>query len=146
MLGGGGIVPDVVVPTLVATKADKALQAALGAKVPQLRDAMVDYALSLKAARAVSSPGFVVTSAMRDERFRRLAARGIVLDRATYDAAAPLVTRALGSQITRYVFGARAEFARMLREDATMTKTLALLKGAKSPKALVERGSRAFAK
>ena len=146
VLGGGGIVPDVVVPTLVATTADKAIQAALGAKVPQLRDAMVDYALSLKASRAVSSPGFVVTPAMRDELFRRLAARGIVLDRATYDAAAPLVTRALGSQITRYVFGARAEFARTLREDATMTKALALLKGAGSPKALVERGSRAFAK
>jgi hypothetical protein len=37
------------------------------------------------------------------------------------------------------VFGARAEFARGLREDPTVTKALALLRGVGSPRALLER-------
>jgi hypothetical protein len=59
-----------------------------------------------------------------------------------YDSAAPLVTRALGSQITRYVFGPRAEFARSLREDPALAKSLELLHGVDSPRALLERGRR----
>jgi carboxyl-terminal processing protease len=140
VLGGGGIVPDVEVANAVATKADKALQAALGAKVPQFRDAMVDYALSLKSSGAIGSPDFVVTPAMRDALYRRLPARKIVVPRAVYDSAAPLVSRALGAQVTRFVFGPRAEFARGLRQDSTLAKALELLQGVDTPKALVERG------
>jgi carboxyl-terminal processing protease len=142
VLGGGGIVPDVEVAAPALTKADRALQTALGAKVPQFRDAMVQYALSLKASRGVSSPDFLVTPAMRDELYRRLQSRGVPLDRAVYDSAAPLVTRALTAQISRYVFGTRAEFARSLREDPTVTKALALLDGVQTPKTLLERARR----
>jgi carboxyl-terminal processing protease len=137
VLGGGGIVPDVEVAALTTSPADRALQAALGAKVPQFRDALVDYALSLKTSGAVRDPGFVVTPEMRDALYRRLQARGIVVSRAVYDSAAPLVTRALGSQISRYVFGPRAEAARSLREDPTMVKALGLLTGVTSPAQLL---------
>jgi carboxyl-terminal processing protease len=139
VLGGGGIVPDVEVAEAGASKADRALQAALGAKVPQFRDAMVDYALSLKATSAVPTLEFIVTPAMRDELFRRLQARNIVVPRAVYDSAAPLVTRVLGAQIARYVFGPRAEFARGLREDPALAKAIALLQGVTSQAALLER-------
>ena len=139
VLGGGGIVPDVEVATPAASRAERALQTALGARVPQFRDAMVDYALSLKGTGTVKSPDFTVTPAMRDALYQRLATRGITLDRATYDAAAPLVDRALGAQIARYVFGARAEFARSLRNDPTLTKALSLLQGVDSPAALLAR-------
>ncbi len=142
VLGGGGIVPDVEVASAVASKADKALQTALGAKIPQFRDAMVDYALSLKASRALTSPDFVVTPAMRSELYRRLQERGVVLSRTVYDSAAPLVMRALGVQVARYVFGPRAEFARTLKQDSTLAKALELLRGAASPKALVMAGRR----
>jgi carboxyl-terminal processing protease len=142
VLGGGGIVPDVEVATSIATKADKALQTALGAKVPQFRDAMVDYALSLKASGTITSPDFVVTPAMRDELYRRLRARGVTIGRVVYDSAAPLVTRALGTQVTRFVFGPRAEFARGLRQDQTLARALALLQGVDTPQTLVERGRR----
>src|SRR5690348_6777709 len=46
VLGGGGIVPDVEVAEPVLTREGRALQNALGTKVPQFRDAMVSYALS----------------------------------------------------------------------------------------------------
>lgn len=139
VLGGGGIVPDVEVATHVLTRAEKALQSALGAKVPQFRDAMVGYALSLKGTGAVTSRDFTVTPAMRDELYRRMTMRGITLDRAVYDAATPLVNRVLGGQIARYVFGPRAEFERSLRDDPTLAKGLSLLQGVSSPEALLAR-------
>ena len=139
VLGGGGIVPDVEVATPAASRAERALQAALGSKVPQFRDALVDYALALKGRGAVTARDFTVTPAMRDELYRRLGARGIVLDRATYDAAAPLVDRALGSQVARYVFGPGAAFERSLRNDPTLAKALALLQGVDSQSALLQR-------
>jgi carboxyl-terminal processing protease len=141
VLGGGGIVPDVEVAALAASKADRALQASLGAKVPQFRDAMVDYALSLKASGAVPSAEFAVTPAMRGELYRRLQSRGVAVPRAVYDSAAPLVTRALGAQIARYVFGPKAQTARGLREDATFTRALALLDGVHTSKELMARGA-----
>ncbi|MFL5606018.1 MAG: S41 family peptidase [Gemmatimonadaceae bacterium] len=140
VLGGGGIVPDVEVAGSAATKADKALQAALGAKVPQFRNTLVDYALTLKTSGSITSPDFVVTPAMRDELYQRLQARGVVVPRAVYDSAAPLVSRALGTQVTRFVFGQRAEFARGLRQDPTLAKALELLQGVDTPRALLERG------
>ena len=85
---------------------------------------------------------FVVTPAMRDELYRRLQSRNVSVPRAVYDSAAPLLTRALGSQIARYVFGPRAEAARSLREDPTLIKALELLQGVDSPKALLEKGRR----
>jgi len=139
VLGGGGIVPDVEVATPAASRAERALQTALGAKVPQFRDATVEYARSLKGTGVVNSPDFTVTPAMRDALYHRLARRGITLDRDTYDAAASLVDRALGAQIARYVFGARAEFARTLRNDPTLTKALSLLQGVDSPAGLLAR-------
>ncbi|NUP72501.1 MAG: S41 family peptidase [Gemmatimonadaceae bacterium] len=141
VLGGGGIVPDVEVAMLATTPADRALQTALGTKVAQFRDAMVDYALALKTSRAVASPDFAVTPAMRDELYRRLGARGIVVPRSVYDSATPLVNRALGAQIARYVFGPRAQTARSLREDATLARALALLDGVQTPQALLGRAT-----
>jgi carboxyl-terminal processing protease len=140
VLGGGGIVPDVEVASRTTTKAARQLQTALGDKVPKFRDALVDYALSLKASHAVTNPDFVVTPAMRDELYRRLQSRGIDVSRAVYDSAAPLVTQTLGGQIARYAFGNRTEFLRGLRDDPALTKAVALLDGVPSPKALIARG------
>lgn len=99
----------------------------------------MDYALALKGRGSIRARDFTVTPAMRDELYRRLGARGIVLDRATYDAAAALVDRALGTQVARYVFGSNAAFERSLRNDVTLTKALSLLQGADSPAALLAR-------
>jgi carboxyl-terminal processing protease len=139
VLGGGGIVPDVEVPKRVVTKHDKALQEALGAKTPKFRETVVDYAIALKGSRGVTSQDFTVTPAMRDELYRRLQGRGIALDRAVYDSAQTLVNRALGGQITRFVFGTQAEFARALREDADLAKARELLRGVSTPAELVRR-------
>ncbi len=124
--GGGGITPDVLAGDTTTPPADLALQRALGAKLPQFRDALTDYALALKVARAVATPDFEVTTAMRAELWRRMQARGIRMDRVIYDEAAALVTRLLTYEIARYVFGADAEFRRISRNDAIIAVALQL--------------------
>jgi carboxyl-terminal processing protease len=139
VLGGGGIVPDVEVANRVPSKEDKAMQTALGAKVPQFRNVVTDYAIALKASRSITSPNFAVTPEMRNELYRRMQAKGIVLDRAVYDSANTLVTRLLTSNITRFVFGPQAEFARSLREDADIARAQELLNGVTTQKDLLQR-------
>ena len=141
VLGGGGITPDVVVEDSVRPPAERALEQALGKDVTKFRDALAAYALELKARGAVSSPDFAVTPAMRSELHARLAARGVNIDRATYDGAESLVTRVLGAQIARYTFGPQAEFARSLRTDRSIAVSLALLNGVHSPRELLDRAA-----
>jgi carboxyl-terminal processing protease len=142
VLGGGGILPDVEVSSPVVPPAQKALQTALGAKVATFRAAVVDYALSLKSSRGVSSPDFAVTPAMRDELYRLLTQRGVVIPRAVYDSAGPFVSRSLAGQVTRFVFGPRAQFVRGLQDDPMLAKAEELLRGASTQKALLERAAR----
>ncbi len=139
VLGGGGIVPDVEVASRAFSKPDRAFLVALGAKAPRFRDAVVDYALSVKVAHSVRDANFSVTPAMRDDLFKRLQARRVPVSRAMYDAATGLVDRALGSQLSHYVFGPQAEFARNLREDATMQRALSLLHGVRTQAELLDR-------
>ena len=139
VLGGGGIVPDVEIAKAVPTPADRTLLRVLGARVPRFRDAIVAYALSMKASHGVTDPDFTVTQAMRDELYGRMEARGLVVSRAAYDSAAPAVTRALSSQLSRYVFGPQAEFLRALKADTVLARATQLLHGVHTPKELLGR-------
>jgi carboxyl-terminal processing protease len=103
---------------------------------------LTDYALSLKASRGVTSPTFVVTPAMREELLKRMQARGITIDRRTYDAAGSLIDRVLGFEIARYSFGENAQFERRLRGDATMAAALQLLANVTTPREAIERAGR----
>jgi carboxyl-terminal processing protease len=142
VVGGGGILPDVEVGSPPVSAAQKALQTALGAKVAAFRAAVVDYALSLKASGSVSSPAFTVTPVMRDELYRLLAQRGVAVPRAVYDSAGPFVSRSLAGQVTRFVFGPRAQFARGLRDDPMLARAEELLRGASTQKELLERAGK----
>jgi carboxyl-terminal processing protease len=139
VLGGGGITPDVVIPTASITAADSALGQALGNHVPQFQDALTDYARSLEGSHAVASPDFVVTPAMRAELLRRLASRGVKVDSAAYQRAAPTVDRVLADAIARYVFGDDAAFARRLRSDSMVARAVAIEAGATTPAELLRR-------
>ena len=139
MLGGGGITPDVAVGDTAAPASERDLQRALGNKIPLFRDAIADYAATLKATHGLSSPDFDVTAAMRDELYRRMTARGIVIDRATYDAGSAVVTQLLGAEAARYVFGREAEFRHRMRTDAAMRKAIGLLSGVTTRQELLSR-------
>jgi carboxyl-terminal processing protease len=139
VLGGGGITPDVILPMPPLPAADSAFQHMLGTQVPKFRDALTDYALSLKGSHVVSSPGFVVTPGMRQELRRRMEARGITVDTATYDAALGLVDRLLGYEIARYSFGERGEYARRLGDDPAVAATERIVAGARTQAELLAR-------
>jgi carboxyl-terminal processing protease len=138
VLGGGGITPDVVLPPAPVLR-DTAFERAVGKQDSQFRDALTEYALSLKATGGVTSPEFTVTPAMRAELLRRLRSHGVALDSATFASATPLIDRQLGYEIARYVFGEPAEFARRLRDDQMLARAVAFARGATTRQDLLAR-------
>jgi len=139
VLGGGGIKPDVVVSDSVIPQNERAFERALGSHLAQFRDALTAYALSLKATHAITSPGFTITPAMRADLFARMKQRGAPMDSAAYFGAPSLVDRVLGYEITRYVFGAPAEFERRVRNDPTIAAAIRLMTGATTEQQLLDR-------
>ena len=139
MYGGGGITPDVAAGDTVVPPAELGFLRGLGRQVGAFRDALTEYALSVKASGAVTSPDFVVTPAMRDDLWRRMAARKITMDRGAYESAQQLVTRQLTYEIARYVFGQDVEFRRRAADDPVINAALGLARGARSQRELFAR-------
>jgi len=76
---------------------------------------------------------------MRDEVWNRMKSRGIDIPRSVYDDAESLVSRVIGFDIARYVFGGDAEFRRRASVDKPLRKALELAHGAKSEHDLLRR-------
>ena len=146
VLGGGGITPDLIVSDSSPDERERAFERTVGAKFSLFRDVLADYALELRARHALSSPSFPVTPHMRDELRRRLVGRGLEVDSADFAMAAPVVDRWIGSQVTRYVFGERAEFERAIGDDPTIQTALRLATGARSQRELLDRAQSEDAK
>ena len=141
VLGGGGIIPDVILPQVAVVTTDSVFFGALDNQIPKFLDALTEYALSLKAAGTIKQPDFVVTPEMRAELFRRMRARGITVDEKTFEAARTLIDRQFGYLVARYVFGEPAEFARRLHDDPGVAAALKLTTGATTPQQLLQRAS-----
>ena len=139
--GGGGITPDVIAGDSTPPVAEGIFTRALGANAGRFRDAVTNYALFLKGTRGVTSPDFVVTPAMRDEVWNRMKMRGIDIPRGVYDDAEPLVSRVIGFDIARYLFGSDAEFRRRASVDKPLLKALDLAHGAKSEHDLLRKAT-----
>jgi carboxyl-terminal processing protease len=139
--GGGGITPDVIAGDSIIPIAEGNFLHALGANGGHFRDAVTDYALYVKATHGVSSPDFVVTPAMRDEVWNRMKQRGIDIPRSVFDEGEPLVTRIIGYEIARYVFGSEAEFRRRASGDKALQRALELAHGARSESDLLRKAT-----
>jgi len=142
VLGGGGITPDVIVRSEPIPESEIAFEHALGKNILKFRDALTDYALSLKASGAIKSPSFVVTPEMRVGLLTRMQARGIAMDHATYERATPLIDRMLETEIARYVFGETARFERRLHGDSTVAAAVRIVSGATRPQDVLDRAKR----
>ena len=141
--GGGGITPDVIAGDSTTPVLEGIFLRALGANAGHFRDAVTDYALFLKGTRGITTPDFVVTPAMREEVWKRMKERGIDVPRNVYDEAEPLVSRMIGFDIARYVFGSEAEFRRRAAIDKPLQKALELARGAKSERDLLRKATAA---
>lgn len=139
--GGGGITPDVIAGDSVIPIAEGNFIHALGANGGHFRDAVTDYALYVKGTHGVTSPDFVVTPAMRDEVWNRMKQRGIDIPRSVFDEGEPLVTRLVGYDIARYVFGSEAEFRRRASVDKALQRALQLAHGSRSESDLLRKAT-----
>ena len=137
----GGIAPDVLESDSAYTASARLLQSVLGRKVGVFRDALTDYALSLKVGKTVASPQFEVTPAMLDEVWKRMVARGVVMDRGLFDESSSVVKLLLSYDIARYVFGPEAEFRRRIASDHAIATALELATGATTQRALLDRAT-----
>jgi carboxyl-terminal processing protease len=141
VLGGGGITPDVLLPAATRTASDSAFDQALGKQIPQFRDALTEYALSMKGSRLVASPDFVVTPEMRAGLLARMRAHGLTMSDSTFAASTGIVDRLLGYEIARYVFGSEAEYARRIRDDRAIGRAVEFARGAATQQALLDRAA-----
>ena len=133
----GGIVPDLVLGADTLTTAESAFAQSLGAEVPAFRDVLAAYALELRRTGSVTSPDFRVTPAMRAEVRRRLRERGVTMADSVYVGGERIVDAQLGYEVARYVFGPVAERRRRVAEDEQIRRAAALLRGSRSPRALL---------
>lgn len=140
VFGGGGITPDVAAGDSAAP-AEVAFVRALGRQAGAFRDALAGYAAEARGAGLVRDARFAVTPAMRDDVYRRLAARGVTMDRATFDAAASLVDRQLGYELARTTLGTDAEFRRRAADDAALRTAQRLAAGAGAQRELFARAA-----
>jgi len=142
VLGGGGITPDVPVSDSLEDAAIANLQIALGKHVASFRDAMTDYALSLKTKRTITSPDFNVTPVMRAELYSRLRQRGANIPRTLFETDSTLINRLLADQIARYVFGPDTEYRRLLGRDRDVITALGLLDRSRSQQDLLRAAAK----
>jgi hypothetical protein len=68
-------------------------------------------------------------------------ARGIDIPRSTFDDAEPLVSRLIGFDIARYVFGGDAEFRRRASADKPLQKALELAQGVRTESDLLHKAT-----
>jgi carboxyl-terminal processing protease len=142
VFGGGGIVPDVTAGDSALTAEERALENALGTRVIDFRDAMTAYAIQLKTRGGITAPSFSVTPVMLDGLWATMRERGFTFDRRIFDGAQGLVSRLLGREIARYVFGPVAEAERWAREDEVIQAAQQLAAGVSSMNDLLERARR----
>ena len=126
--GGGGITPDLIVSDDTLTAAEQQFAKTVAPKGQDFFTALNDYSAEL--AKSAKST-FTVEPAWTNEFYTRLQARGVTVDRKSYDAASRYVNRLLDQRVAHYAFGDSTAKRRDLAYDAPLRKAIDLLdKGA----------------
>ncbi|MDB4880512.1 MAG: carboxyl-terminal protease [Gemmatimonadetes bacterium] len=131
--GGGGITPDVLVRDDTLTTREQAFSKAIAPKSQEVYVTLADYALELS--RGLNKD-FTVQPQWRDEFFRRLQAKGVVVERPQYDAASRYVDRLIEQRVARVVAGDSTAKRRDLRFDAPLRRALELMEKGSTQKDL----------
>ena len=125
--GGGGITPDVIVPSDTITDAEQTFLKALAPKSQE--SYLVLYRTALEQKGSVQ-PTFAVQQAWRDSVYARLTRAGVQISRPAYDAARELVDRDLERRVASMSFGDSAAFRRTVSYDTQLKRAVALLRNA----------------
>ncbi len=134
VLGGGGIIPDVLVrPDSSDLIAARALNAALGKKAPAFNDALAAYALDVRAHHGVSDPEFRVTPQMRAAFLALLARRGVTLGQGTLDSTRAFIDQDIGYEVAQFSFGRTGSIRRLFDEDPVLIQAQQYAGRARTP-------------
>ena len=145
VLGGGGIVPDLVLGDSTVPPAERAWVAAVGQRVPIFREALSSFAAKVVRAGTVKDLDFKVTPEMRDGFWREMKARKLVVPRDVFDEAHDAIDRVVGAEIALQAFGVVGAQRRAVHLDPLVARALQLLHGATTSAALFDRVAAAAA-
>ena len=122
--GGGGITPDVIVQDDTLTTLEQQFAKAIAPKSQDFFTTLNEYSMELA---KTASPSFTVQPAWTSEFYNRIQAKGVAVDRKTYDAASRYVNRLLDQRVAHYAVGDSAAKRRDLPYDAALRKAIDLL-------------------
>jgi len=133
VLGGGGIVPDLVAGDSAPDPAERRFFVELGADVPRWREALTTVARGLIDDGVVRDSMFTVRPEWRARVRAELERRRLHVTRATFNEVPSLVDRSLGNEIARQRFGVAYAQRRTVRSDVVVQRAADLLRRARSP-------------
>jgi carboxyl-terminal processing protease len=139
VVGGGGILPDVVVGDSTVPPAERAWVAAVGSRVLPFRDILSTFAAKVVRSGVVKDPDFKVTPEMRDEFWRAMKAKNLVIPRDVFDDAHDAIDRVVGAEIAQQAFGIAGAQRRAVHLDPVVAHAVQMLHGVTAPKALFDR-------
>ena len=131
--GGGGITPDLIVDNDTLTTPEQQLVRALAPKIQDFYTTYYDYALELS--KQVKN-GFDVDPVWRDELYKRLESKGVVLDRKMYDAGKRYIDQNLEQRVTIFAQGDSSAKRRGLKYDAPLRQAISLMEKAQTQRDL----------
>jgi carboxyl-terminal processing protease len=132
--GGGGITPDVIIPSDTITDAEQTFLKALAPKSQE--SYLVLYQTALEQKKAVA-PTFTVSQAWRDSVYARLTRAGVQVTRSEFDAARNLIDRDLERRVASMAFGDSAAFRRSVSYDTQLRRAIDLLHSAGNQRELL---------
>ena len=142
VLGGGGIVPDVIVHPDTITQAERTLITAVSRKASVFNDVMLRYAVEYERRTPNLARDFQITPAMHRELFDRLRAAGVALTWEQFEAGRRLIDARLVSEIAASRFGQAVAAQRNDVDDRTLQQALRLLQSADTQAALFQAAQR----
>lgn len=133
--GGGGVTPDVMVPADTLSTAE---QAYLRATSPQSQlEYATRYQLAIDLKDQVRAPDYAFRPEWRELFWQRLQRAGVNVDRATFEAAGPVVDRLLDDRIAMVAFGDAGRFQRQMALDNQLRRATDLLRRARTTQELL---------
>jgi carboxyl-terminal processing protease len=137
--GGGGITPDIIVPTDTLTTQEQELSKAIAPKGAAINSVLREYSLELK---TTVKEGFTAPAAWTTELFKRFSAAGVEIEPKYRAVAEKFFLHDLEIRVARQAFGDGEVRKRTLVDDPQLSRALDLLKGATTQKALFTAAKR----
>jgi carboxyl-terminal processing protease len=143
LYGGGGITPDVFVPSDVLTGQEERAVRALYRQSGAMNVAVFNWAVRYVQDHPDLEPGFELDEAAFEAFYRRLPEWNVTVDRDDFRAARRFVAYQLEREIAMQAWGARGQFLQERRIDRPLAKALELLRGARSQGELLRQAAAA---